>query len=435
MLDTWFSSALWPFSTLGWPDETRELDYFYPTSVLVTAYDIIFFWVARMIMMGMHLVGKEPFSEVFLHGLVRDEHGQKMSKSRGNAVDPIELMDEYGADAMRFALTQLITHGQDVTYAPDRLVGARNFCNKLWNASRFVIMNLADPEPVNPATPDLALADRWILSRHSRMLAEVDRQLADYNLAQAADAIYEYVWSEFCDWYVEVAKIDLYGDDAARKATVQTILHRLLSEILRTVHPFMPFITEEIWQRLAPDEGSISRQPYPQADEERGDHEAEAQFALLQAVITEIRALRAELKVNPGQAVAVTIIAPSEATTSLLHSQHEGIAQLATVGELNLATAPAAPPSDALSAVTGGIEIYLHLAGAIDAAREIERLRREIAALEKDRERSVGKLQNPDFLNKAPEAVVNKEREKLGRLDEDLAKLRAQVKLLSKASA
>ncbi len=434
VLDTWFSSALWPFSTLGWPDETAELDYFYPTSVLVTGYDIIYFWVARMIMMGMHLVGREPFGEVFLHGLVRDEHGQKMSKSRGNAVDPIGLMDEYGADAMRFALAQLITHGQDVTYAPDRLVGARNFGNKLWNASRFVIMNLTDAAPVDLDTVELSLADRWILSRHSRMLAQVDRQLAGYNLAQAADAIYEYVWSEFCDWYVEVAKTDLYGDDAARKATVQTILRKLLSEILRAIHPFMPFITEDIWQRFAPDEGSISRQQYPQAEETWRDEEVEAQMGLLQAVTTEIRTLRAELKINPGQPVTVSIIAPDEAATSLVASQRQAVCSLAAVEQLDVATAPADAPSDAISAVTGGVQVYLHLAGAIDVEKEAARIQKEIAEIEQDRLRSKDKLQNPDFLNRAPAAVVNKERAKLAGFDQDLEKLRAQVKRLSSIS-
>ncbi len=434
VLDTWFSSALWPFSTLGWPDETPELNYFYPTSVLVTGYDIIYFWVARMIMMGMHLVDREPFGEVFLHGLVRDEHGRKMSKSRGNAVDPIGLMDEYGADAMRFALAQLITHGQDVTYAPDRLVGARNFCNKLWNASRFVIMNLTGLEPVDLAAAELSLADRWILSRQSRMLAEVDRQLADYNLAQAAGAIYEYVWSEFCDWYVEVAKIDLYGDNAARKATVQTILHKLLSEILRTIHPFMPFLTEQIWQEFARDEGSISRQPYPRAEERWQDENAEADWRREQALVTDIRGLRAEVRVRPSEWVPVSVVAPDAETASLFDGLRRVTAELAKVDELNLATAPAQPPANAISAVTDGIITSLHLGGAIDVEKEIARIQKDIAELEHDRQRSAGKLQNPDFLNKAPEAVVNKERKKLAGFDQDLEKLRARIELLRSAA-
>ncbi len=432
VLDTWFSSALWPFSTLGWPDQTPELDYFYPTSVLVTGYDIIYFWVARMIMMGLHLVGKEPFGEVFLHGLVRDEHGQKMSKSRGNAVDPVELMDEYGADALRFALCQLITHGQDVTYSPDRMVGARNFCNKLWNVSRFVLMNLKDFQPVDLESTQLSLADRWILSRHSRMLAEVQRQLDSYNLAQAAEAIYEYVWSEFCDWYAELAKIDLYADDDSLHCkTVQTILYTLLDEILRTLHPFMPFITEEVWQRLPRSGQTISHQPFPQSRAQWHDEEAEKQFSLLQSVITQIRVLRAELKINPGQPADVTVIAPDKETVSLIANQQEAIVSLATVEKLTLATVPAAPPSDALSAVTEGVQIYLHLPGTLNIEEEIERIRREINELEKQYKRSVRKLQNSDFLNKAPTQVVNKERKKLAEFDRDLEKLRDRIRLLS----
>jgi len=385
--------------------------------------------------MGQHLVGEEPFTEVFLHGLVRDEHGQKMSKSLGNAVDPIELMDEYGADAMRFALCQLITHGQDITYSSDRLVGARNFCNKLWNASRFVIMNLADMQPVDLESAQLSLADRWILSRHSRMLAQVQRQLDGYNLAQAAEAIYDYVWSEFCDWYAELAKIDLYADEAnSRRRTVQTILYILLDEILRTIHPFMPFITEDIWQRLPHSGETISRQPYPQSQEQWRDEKAEAQISLLQSVITQIRALRAELTISPAQPADVTIIAPDDETMSLVAGHQEAIASLATVEELNLATAPAEPPQDALSAVSEGMQIYLHLPGTLDIEEEIERIRREIDELEELRRRSVGKLQNSDFLNKAPDKVVNKEREKLAEFDRDLQKLWDQIKLLSSVS-
>jgi len=386
-------------------------------------------------MMGKHLVGKEPFSEVFLHGLVRDERGQKMSKSLGNAVDPIELMDEYGADAMRFALCQLITHGQDVTYSPDRMVGARNFCNKLWNASRFVIMNLADMQPVALESAQLSLADRWILSRHSRMLAEVQRQLDGYNLAQAAEAIYDYVWGEFCDWYAEIAKIDLYTDgDNSRRKTVQTILHTLLDEILRTIHPFMPFITEEIWQRLPHSGETISRQPYPQARERWRDEEAEAQMSVLQTAITQIRALRAELSISPGQPVNVTVIVPDEETMSLIASQQQAITSLARVEELNLATAPAKPPQAALLAVSEGMQICLHLPERLDIEEEIQRIRREIDELEKLRKRSVKKLQNSDFLNKAPAQVVNKEKEKLAEFDRDLQRLWDQVKLLSSIS-
>ncbi len=431
VLDTWFSSALWPFSTMGWPDETAELDYFYPTSVLVTGYDIIYFWVARMIMMGMHLGGQQPFSEVFIHGLVRDERGRKMSKSLGNAVDPLELIDEYGTDALRFGLIQLITHGQDLTYTPDRMVGARNFCNKLWNAARLILMNIADAPEVDLEAAELSLADRWILARHNRMLAELDRQLSDYNLAPAADLLYEYVWGEVCDWYLEIAKLDLYQEkNPERKATVQNILRSLLSDILRALHPFMPFITEEIWQRLAPETGSIVPQSYPQADERWFDDQAEDDMSRVQAAIVAVRSLRADLRIPPGQKVTVTMTAPGQAEAQLLDSQRECIHSLASVESLAIRTAPAEPPADVLTQVAEGIEVYLHLAETIDPEQEIQRLQKEIAELESLRQRSQKKLENKDFLNKAPAKVVAKERERLVEAERDRAKLAEQLQIL-----
>ena len=433
VLDTWFSSALWPFSTMGWPDETAELDYFYPTSVLVTGYDIIYFWVARMIMMGMHLGGQQPFREVFIHGLVRDERGRKMSKSLGNAVDPLELIDEYGTDALRFGLIQLITHGQDLTYTPDRMVGARNFCNKLWNAARLILMNIADAPEVDLEAAELSLADRWILARHNRMLAELDRQLSDYNLAPAADLLYEYVWGEVCDWYLEIAKLDLYQEkNPERKATVQNILHSLLSDILRALHPFMPFITEEIWQRLAPEMGSIVPHPYPQADERWFDDQAEDDMSRVQAAIAAVRSLRADLRIPPGQKVTVTMTAPGQAEAQVLDSQRECICSLASVESLDIRTAPAEPPADVLTQVAEGIEVYLHLAETIDPEQEIQRLQKEIAELESLRQRSQKKLENEDFLNKAPVKVVAKERERLAEAERDMAKLAEQLQILQK---
>ncbi len=433
VLDTWFSSALWPLSTMGWPDETAELDYFYPTSVLVTGYDIIYFWVARMIMMGMHLGGQQPFSEVFIHGLVRDEQGRKMSKSLGNAVDPLELIDEYGTDALRFGLIQLITHGQDLTYTPDRMVGARNFCNKLWNAARLILMNIADAPEVDLEAAELSLADRWILARHNRTLAELDRQLSNYNLAPAADLLYEYVWGEVCDWYLEIAKLDLYQEkNPERKATAQNILRSLLSDILRALHPFMPFITEEIWQRLSPEMGSIVPQSYPQADERWFDDQAEDDMSRVQAAIVAVRSLRADLRIPPGQKVTVTMTAPRQADAQALDSQRECICSLASVESLDIRTAPAQPPADVLTQVAEGIEVYLHLAETIDPEQEIQRLQQEVAELESLRQRSQKKLENEDFLNKAPAKVVAKERERLAEAERDMAKLAEQLQILQK---
>jgi valyl-tRNA synthetase len=432
VLDTWFSSALWPLSTLGWPEETPELGYFYPTTVLVTGYDIIFFWVARMVMFGCHLRGEAPFREVFIHGLVRDETGRKMSKSIGNAVDPIELIEQFGADPLRFALVQLITHGQDLTYSPDRIVGARNFCNKLWNASRFVLMNLegAEAGAEAPRAEDLSLADRWILSRHAAMLELVDRQLSAYNLAQAADALYEYVWSEFCDWYVELAKNALYGEDAVRRAATQAILRRLLSEILRALHPFMPFITEEIWRQLAPDSGGIALAAYPRAREGEPSPEAEAMMATVQAVTVGIRQLRADLNVAPGHRVDVLVVAPDEATAALLSSQRDGIRSLGTVGQMEVAASLAEPPANTVTTIAAGCRVFLSLTSAIDIPAEIERLGKRLDKLREDEQRSRQKLTNESFTARAPEEVVARERGRLLDTEADIAKLEDQLRSL-----
>ena len=431
VLDTWFSSQLWPFSTLGWPDKTPELGYFYPTSVLVTAYDIIFFWVARMIMAGEHFMGEEPFKEVFIHGLVRDEKGRKISKSLGNNIDPIELIDSYGADAMRFALTQLITHGQDLSLAEDRFVGARNFCNKLWNASRFVLMNLSEAQDAVVDPSLLTLADRWALSRHHRALAEVASQLAGYNLAQAAEALYEHVWAEFCDWYVELAKPALYGEDPAAKRHTQGMLAELLSGILRALHPFMPFITEEIWQRWRPQDGPLALQPYPVADEARIDPVAEQQMAVVQEVLGAVRSLRADLNIGPGARAAVTVIAPDEQMAALLRENRAGFGILAWVPELTVIVAPADKPGGTVSAVAAGAEVYLYPGDAVDVPAELKRLDGQIGKLQKTADKAQSKLANEGFLAKAPAEVIDKERAQLAEIQQSIAKLRAQAEALS----
>ncbi len=437
VLDTWFSSALWPISTLGWPQQTPELEYFYPTSVLVTGYDIIYFWVARMIMFGCHFKGEVPFREVFIHGLVRDETGRKMSKSLGNVVDPIELIEQYGADSLRFALLQLITHGQDLTYSPDRLVGARNFCNKLWNASRFVLMNLDEAVTSSdiPSPGELGLADRWILSRHAEMLETVHRQLEAYNLAQAAEALYDYVWSEFCDWYVELAKNALYGDDPGRKRATQALLRRLLGEILRALHPFMPFITEEIWQRLEPGAGSIAVAQYPQAEAAMRDPQAERQMETVQSVVVGIRQLRADLSISAGKKADVTIIAAEEETGNLLRQEQAGIMSLATVGQLTVTAGPADPPNNAIGTVAAGCQVFLHLEGAVDVAAEVERLQKKLAKLRADKQRSEAKLSNEKFVTGAPAEVVERERRRLEETQADIAKLAVQLEALEQFGA
>ncbi len=426
VLDTWFSSQLWPFSTLGWPDQTPEVEYFYPTSVLVTAYDIIFFWVARMIMAGLELRNEIPFRDVFIHGLVRDEKGRKISKSLGTSIDPIQVIDQYGADALRFALTQLITHGQDLSLAEDRFVGARNFCNKLWNASRFVLMNLQEASGARQSCLADSLADRWILSRQAQTLQAVISQLEEYNLAQAADALYAYVWSEFCDWYVELAKPALHADDPARQAHARAMLAGLLSNILRALHPFMPFITEEIWQRWQPESGPLALQPYPTPQAEHLDAEAEAQMQVVMEVVNAARSLRADFGVTPGARAALTVIAPDPATRDRLQAQAAAFHWLAYASEVSFLVAPAPKPAGAVSAVAGATEVYLHLSGAVDVEAELARLEKQLAKSEADADRSRKKLSNEGFISKARPEVIQREREILAGVEAAIAKMTAQ---------
>ena len=430
VLDTWFSSGLWPFSTLGWPEKTPEVDYFYPTSVLVTAYDIIFFWVARMIMMGMHFTGRQPFDNVFIHGLVRDDKGQKMSKSRGNVVDPVLLMDEHGADALRFALLQLITHGQDIRYSEDRLRGARNFCNKLWNVTRFVLMNMPDevlPEDLPPAA-ELSLADRWIMSRHAAMLERLDAELSAYNIAQAADVLYNYIWSEFCDWYVELAKPALYAEEPTPAAeATKALLQRLLGEILRALHPFMPYITEELFQRVYPEASSIVRQPFPTAEASWRDQSAEDDMSLVQSVIVALRSLRADMTIPFSQKLPVTLLA---ADTSVLDAQRDGIIFLAACSDLTLAGTDAQRPSGALMAEASGVEVFLQLTGAVDVPAQIERLSKRLKTAQDQINASGKKLANEGFLTRAPEDEVERERQRLQEAEATAARLNAYLTTL-----
>jgi valyl-tRNA synthetase len=450
VLDTWFSSGLWPFSTLGWPDETPELAYWYPTSCLVTGYDIIYFWVARMITLGLHLRGAQPFHDVFIHGLVRDETGRKMSKSLGNAVDPLLLIDEFGADALRFSLLQLITHGQDLTYSRDRLVGARNFCNKLWNASRFVIMNLerASSEPpllqgegaggeaplpnfrLPTSDSRLSLADRWILSRQQRVLRTVNEELSRYNLAQAADALYNYVWGEFCDWYVEIAKVDLYGEDPARKAAVQVLLRRLLGEILSALHPLIPFITEAIWQKLEPESGSLAVQPYPEGDASLVDEGAEEGMAQVQAVVGAVRGLRSDFGLPPQQKVEVSLLATTDEQLALLASQEPLLRLLAGVSALQVLEADAPAPPGTLGRVAAATRVLLHVGAMVDVPAELARLDKRLAEMEAKLSGGEKKLSNPQFLERAKPEVVAAERERLEATRETLNKLREQREAL-----
>jgi valyl-tRNA synthetase len=428
VLDTWFSSGLWPFSTLGWPDDTEDLRYFYPTTVMETGYDILFFWVARMIMLGLECTDDIPFDTVYLHGLIRDEHGQKMSKSRGNALDPLEVMNQYGTDALRFTLLTGSTPGNDMKLALSRVEANRNFANKIWNATRFVANNLGYGFATGWATWDigaLTLADRWILSRHNRLIADVTRLIDAYQFGEAGRQIYDFLWGEFCDWCIEMSKIRLYGRDARQRLTVQRVLAYVLERTLRLLHPFMPFVTEALWQELPHEGESLMIAPWP---EPRETHDkAEEEMGLIMDAIRAIRNARAEYEVEPGQRIEAIISAGEK--YYLLESQKNILVTLARLDDekLRLAHTLVKKPTKALTLVVGDMEIYLPLEGMVDLAAERERLTKEVEALSAAIARSEKLLANEDFTHKAPAHVVDREREKLVAHRERRAKLEERL--------
>ena len=438
VLDTWFSSGLWPFSTLGWPDATADLRTFYPSSVMETGYDILFFWVARMMMMGCYLTGVEPFHTIYLHGLVRDEHGRKMSKSYGNVVNPLEVMDAQGTDALRYTLATSGTPGQDLNLNPQRIEAARNFANKLWNITRFVIGKLGAERESLVATPDLqlSLADRWIASRYVRLSREVDRLMEAYSFGEAGRQIHDFLWSEFADWYLEIAKVQLEGEPAAQRAT-RALLFTLLEGSLRLLHPFMPFVTEELWQYLIADQPFASPYPdvprtimlaaYPVADANLLDEEAERDWSLLQELIVAIRNVRSEYKVEAAKWVAATIVGGERA--ALLQAQLPLIVRLGRVkaDEAIVVQDLAEKPRQAAAIVIGEVECYLPLAGMIDLAAERARVRKELEAVTADVARREAKLANEGFTAKAPVAVIARERDGLATARAALEKLQLRL--------
>lgn len=431
VLDTWFSSALWPFSTLGWPEKTRELAAFYPTSVLVTAFDILFFWVARMMMMGTHFMGQVPFHHVYLHALVRDEEGKKMSKSTGNVIDPLDMVEKYGCDALRFTLTSFAAMGRDIKLAEARIEGYRHFVNKLWNAARFTLMNLDDTLPDLDLAKAEGLHHRWILSRLERVKAEVDKAAQGYAFNDYAQTLYGFVWHEFCDWYLEMAKPDLTSDDPARKAMAQKVLWTALSEILVLLHPVMPFVTQEIWSNLPATPGDdISRMPYPTSRPQCADADTEAAMSLLQESIVAVRNIRGELNIAPSKDLSVMVRPASEAHAATLAANEELIRRLARVTSLEVG-AEVKPPKASASQVVQGGELFVPLAGAVDFDAELARLDKELAKATKDVEVVSRKLANKDFVAKAPKDVVEKEKEKLATAQErqeKLAKLQERLR-------
>ncbi len=445
VLDTWFSSALWPFSTMGWPEQTQELKRYYPTSCLVTGFDILFFWVARMMMMGLHFMDEVPFKDVYIHALVRDAQGQKMSKSKGNVIDPLTVVDQYGTDAFRFTLAAFAAQGRDIKLAEERISGYRNFCNKVWNAARFTLMNLEgfDPDAVTFEGLQLGEAEEWILHRLNETVREANRALEEYRFNEAAMTLYQFTWSEFCDWYLELSKQELYGDDPLRRQTAQYILWMVLEHLLRLLHPLMPFITEEIWQALpkgnrcglrgsggdwAP---SIMLAPYPHPREDWQFEDAAERMTQVMEVISAIRTIRGEMEVPPSREINVIISAANQQAEDLVHLFAGKIRALARVSELTIGQ-NLTKPEDAAVQPAGDLQVFVPLKGLVDVAEEEKRLLKEIGKLDKEIELFSKKLENPSFVDRAPADIVAKEKAKLADvtakkalLEESLQKIRS----------
>jgi valyl-tRNA synthetase len=466
VLDTWFSSALWTFSTLGWPEETEELAKFHPASVLVTGFDIIFFWVARMIMMSLHLKREVPFKQVYVHGLVRDGEGQKMSKSKGNVLDPIDLIDGidlealvskrtssmmqpqqaakiekatrkqfpdgipgYGTDALRYTFYSLASTGRDIKFDLGRMEGFRNFCNKLWNAARYVLMNTEGFDPVAPS--HRSEADEWILSRLQTTITETANSIEQYRLDHTAQTLYDFVWNEYCDWYLELSKPVLWDDTSSnemRQGTLRTLLE-VLETILRLMHPLMPFITEEIWQNVAArldiSGDTIMLAQWPEADHEQINGEAEAEMEWLKSIIVAVRTIRSESNIPPGDELAL-ILGNTVADDSARVTRHtQALAKLAKVASISIAKA-GEEQAPTLSALAGTIEVMVPMAGVIDVDKELARLDKELDRLTAERGRLAGKLRNDNFVARAPADVVDKERIKLADIETSISSITTQ---------
>ena len=421
VLDTWFSSALWPFSTLGWPEKTPDLDYFYPTNVLVTAYDIIFFWVARMIFSGLEYTGKKPFSHVLFHGIVRDGQGKKMSKSSGNGVDPLEIIDQYGADALRYSLLNGVAPGGDMRFYIERVEYGRNFCNKLWNATRFVLMNIDEKLPIDIDKTDIA--DRWILTRLNSAIDNIQQCMDRFDLGLALKQVHDFIWNEFCDWYIELAKTRLSAGDE----TVKGVLLYVLSGALQLLHPFMPFITEELYASLPGNEGEsamLSNAPQSLA---QYNFELEAQqMNETIELVRGIRNIRAEMGVVPAIKTHITVVAPADRLEYF--KQAEGYLQrLAYASTVEYATDTATLPQNTVTAISQTAQVYIPMGDLVDFAKEAQRLEKELANLEKEISRAQAKLGNEGFLAKAPEAIVNEERKKVIQFQETRDTVQARL--------
>ncbi len=428
-LDTWFSSALWPFSTLGWPNKTEELDYFYPTDVLVTGYDIIFFWVIRMVFSALEQTGKEPFHTVLIHGLVRDSQGRKMSKSLGNGIDPLEVIDKYGADALRLTLITGNAPGNDMRFYWERVESSRNFANKVWNASRFIMMNLGDEQPTEPKLDDLLPVDRWILSKVNTLTKDVTENMDKYELGIAVQKVYDFIWEEFCDWYIEIAKVRLYKKEENPKAANAALwtLKTVLTNALKLLHPYMPFITEEIYCTLCPEEETIMLASWPEYTDKWVFSVAEAAVEKVKELVRGIRNIRSEMNVPPSRKAKYYIVSEDGMLRMLFQSSVDRYAHLISASEVIVQEDKTGIPDDAVSVVITNAVVYIPLEELVDMEKEKERLTKEKAKLEKELARSNGMLNNEKFLSKAPQAKVDEEKAKLEKYKQMMADVEARL--------
>ncbi|MDH3347079.1 MAG: valine--tRNA ligase [Desulfobulbaceae bacterium] len=425
VLDTWFSSALWPFSTLGWPENTKELEFFYPTSVLITSFDILFFWVARMMMMGLHLRDEVPFRDVYLHALVRDKHGKKMSKSTGNVIDPLEMIDQYGTDAFRFTLTAFAAQGREIKMDEERIEGYRHFINKLWNAARFAQMHIKECDPAITSVTDnaaeLELHHRWILHRSDEVICEVRKALDEYNFNEIASAIYQFTWREVCDWYLEWIKSELFGKDEVARDNARGTLLRVLETLLKLLHPIAPFVTEEIWSQLPGERGTIMLESFPVERPDWRDANGATEMKFLMDLISGVRTIRSEAGLHPTAKINVGIICADEQQRTLIESFRGSILSMTRSENLDL-LAEGTIPNDAGHCLVDSVEVFVPMKGLIDVEGELEKLAKDRIKLEKELQKIVGKLKNQKFLANAPQEIVEKEKGKETEISEKLTK-------------
>ena len=431
-LDTWFSSALWPFSTLGWPEKTPEFEYFYPTDVLVTGYDIIFFWVIRMVFSGLEQTGREPFHTVLIHGLVRDSQGRKMSKSLGNGIDPLEVVDKYGADALRMTLITGNAPGNDMRFYWERVEASRNFANKVWNASRFIMMNMEKAPVREVALSELTMADKWILSKVNTLAKDVTENLDKYELGIALQKIYDFIWESFCDWYIEMVKPRLYNDEDQTKAAALWTLKTVLIQSLKLLHPYMPFITEEIFCTLQDEEESIMISKWPEYKAEWSFEKEEEAVEIIKEAVRAIRNVRTSMNVPPSRKAHVFVVSEDAAIREIFENSKVFFGTLGYANQVDVQADKTGISEDAVSAVTAKAVIYMPFAELVDVEKEIERLKKEEANLNKELARSRGMLGNENFVKRAPEAKINEEKAKLAKYEQMMEQVKERLRQLEK---